>query len=78
MLRWVHVLWHILQALWLNFDLVLLVEDQKLAATPGRYAVKLGPTVTCSLQPSDPKLPTNHLSKNYLKPGKENLLQTKS
>ena len=53
-------------------------QDQKLTPTPEIYAIKLVPTVTCSLQPSDPKLPTNHLSKNYLKPGKENLPQTKS
>ena len=52
-------------------------QDQTLAAMPGRYAIKLVPTVTCSLQPLDTKLPTNHLSKNYLKPGKENLPQTK-
>ena len=53
-------------------------QDQKLTAKPGRYAIKLVPTVTCSLQPSDPKLPTNHISKNYLKTGKENIPQTKS
>ena len=46
-------------------------QYQNLSATPGRYAIKLVHTVTCSLQPSDTKLPTNHLSKNYLKPGKK-------
>ena len=45
-------------------------QDQKLTATPGRYTMKLVPTVTCSLQPSDHKIPTNHLSKKYLKPGR--------
>ena len=54
-----------------------ITQDQSLTATPGRYAKKVVPTVTCSLQPSDLKLPTNHLIKKYLKPGKGNYPQNK-
>ena len=71
-LTWlIYLILHLLQDLSiLNQFLQQATQDQKLATTTGRFAMKLVPTVTCYPQSSYTKLATNNLSKNYLKPGR--------